>query len=302
MTLSDNTRGALLMVGSMTAFTINDACMKALSDELPLFQALLIRSLVVVAALGLIAWRKGVFRTFIPRQDRWLIAVRTVSEVGGAYFFITALFNMPIANLTAILQALPLTVTLAGAVFLGEPVGWRRIAAIAVGFTGVLLIVRPPFLFGEGEVFTIYSIYALLSVACVTVRDIAARRISKPVPSLTVALAAGTGVLLFGGGGSLTQDWTPVSSLAAMQLLGASAFVIGGYIFSVSAMRIGEIGFVAPFRYTSLLTALLLGLLVFGEWPTGLTLIGAGIVAASGLYTLWRERGQRPVGPALRIR
>ncbi|WP_348773512.1 DMT family transporter [Litoreibacter halocynthiae] len=290
MDLSDNTRGALFMMGSMTAFTLNDACMKSLSGELPLFQALLLRSIAVIAFISFMAWRAGTFRTRISRKDQMLIALRTVVEIAAAYFFISALFHMPIADVTAILQALPLTVTLAGAVFLGEAVGWKRLMAILVGFAGVMLILRPPFLFGEGSGFSIYSIYVLLAVVCVTVRDLCARRISAAVPSMTIALAAAIGVMSLGAVGSITQPWQPVSVTSIMWLAGASFFVIGGYIFSVSAMRSGEIGFVAPFRYTSLVVALILGLFLFGEWPDRLTMLGSGIVVATGLFTLYRER------------
>lgn len=290
MVWTPNTRGAMFMVGSMTAFTVNDACMKALSDELPLFQALFLRGCFVMLAMGVMAWRSEVFSTPIPRRDRGLIALRTVVEVAAAYFFISALFHMPIANVTAILQALPLTVTLAGAVFLGEAVGWRRMVAILVGFGGVMLILRPPFLFGSTEIFSVYSVYVVMAVICVTIRDLCARRISAQVPSMSIALSAAVGVLALGAAGSLGQAWHPLSALAATQLAGAAFFVIGGYIFSVNAMRSGEIGFVAPFRYSSLVVALILGLLVFGEWPDGLTMLGSAIVVATGLFTLYRER------------
>lgn len=290
MAISDNTRGALYMTGSMAAFTLNDACMKSLSGELPLFQAILLRSIAVIAFLGFMAWRAGSFRTPIARRDQLLIALRTVVEIAAAFFFISALFHLPIADVTAILQALPLTVTLAGAVFLGEAVGWKRLVAILIGFAGVMLILRPPLLFGEGSGFSVYSIYVLLAVACVTVRDLCARRISVAVPSMTIALAAAVGVMSLGAVGSFTQPWQPVSATSLLWLAGASFFVIGGYIFSVSAMRSGEIGFVAPFRYTSLIVALLLGLLIFGDWPDNLTLLGSAIVVATGLFTLYRER------------
>ncbi|MFY0693390.1 MAG: DMT family transporter [Paracoccaceae bacterium] len=282
--LTDNTRGALFMLGSMTAFTVNDACMKALSDELPLFQALFLRSVAVIVALVLLAASKGAFNFSLSRRDKKLIALRSLVEVGAAYFFISALFNMPIANVTAILQALPLTVTLAGAVFLGEAVGWRRLSAILIGFLGVMLIIRP-----GGEGFTIYSLYVLAAVACVTIRDLAARRMSRDVPSLLVALSAAIAVMLFSALMSFSIEWVQVSPKAATQLLAASVFVIGGYVFSVAAMRVGEIGFVAPFRYSSLLVALVLGFFIFREWPDALTLLGSAIVVATGLFTLLRE-------------
>ena len=99
-------------------------------------------------------------------------------------------------------------------------------------------------------------------------------------------------VLMIAGGsgvGSLTQPWVQPDPAMWGLLAIASGFVIGGYIFSISAMRVGEIAAITPFRYTSLLAALILGLVIFGEWPDGLTLIGAAIVTATGLFTLWRE-------------
>lgn len=297
--LSDNMRGAVLMMLSMAAFTFNDAFMKGLSDELPLFQALFLRGAATIVILVLLARRMGHLRFDLPRRDWGLIALRTTAEALAAYFFISAIFNMPFANATAILQVLPLSIALAGALFLGEPVGWRRLTAILVGFGGVLLIIRP-----GADGFNFYSIYALIAVVVVTVRDLVTRRLSKQVPSLTVAVCAAVGVTAFTGIGSLTIEWVPVSTTAALQLLGATLFVLCGYLMSIMVMRVGEIGFIAPFRYTSLIWAFLLGIFIFGETPHVLTVIGASIVAAMGIFTLWRERRlARAAGPVpLRVR
>jgi S-adenosylmethionine uptake transporter len=285
MALSPNTRGALLMAGSMTAFTLNDAFMKVLSGEVPLFQAIFMRSLAVVVLLFVLAWQQGVLRPQIRRSDWTLIALRTVAEIAAAFLFISAIFNMPIANAIAILQALPLTVTLAGALFLGETVGWRRITAILIGFLGVLLIVQP-----GAEGFSVYSIYVLGAVVGVTVRDLAARRMSAGLPSVTVALITVVAIGVASGLASLFTPWVPMTTHISATLAGAAFFIIGGYIFSVAAMRVGEIGVVAQFRYSSLLVALILGVVVFDEFPGALTLIGAAIVVGTGLFTLWRER------------
>lgn len=276
------------MVGSMTAFTINDTFLKLLSVELPFFQILFLRSLGVVLLMGFLARKSGALNFAMAGPDKKLIALRSLSEVGAAWFFISALFHLPIANVTAIIQALPLTVTLGAALVLAEPVGWRRFAAIAVGFVGVWLIVRP-----GTESFDIYSLYAVAAVACVTVRDLCARRISGDVASLTIALITGVAVLVFSATGAAFIEWKPVSSGNWLFLACSIVMILGGYLFSVSAMRIGEVGFVAQFRYTSLLVALVLGLLVFGDWPDSLTLLGAAIVVASGLFTLWRERATK---------
>ncbi len=286
--LSDNMRGALFMAVAMAAFTFNDACLKSLSDELPLFQALFLRGIGTTGLLLILTRLMGQLHFNIARRDWNLMGIRTIAEAAAAWFFLTALFNMPLGNVSAIMQALPLTITLAGALFLGEAVGWKRLIAILIGFVGVLLIVQP-----GGDGFTHFSVFALLSMLCVTVRDLAARRMTRSVPSVMVATVAAAGVMVFAGVGSLTVDWQPLTPLASMQLLGAMLFVIGGYIASVAAMRVGEIGFVAPFRYTSLLVALILGYLVFGDWPNALTLWGAAIVVATGLFTLYRERQLR---------
>ncbi len=296
--LSDNSRGALLMMASMAAFTLNDACMKAVGQHLPFFQAVFLRGVATTLVLVGIARVTGGLRLDVDALDRRLIALRTLAEIGAAYFFITALFQMPLANITAIIQAIPLAVTLAGALFLREPLGWRRFTAIVVGFAGVLLIVRP-----GTEGFTVYSVYGMISVVFVTIRDLATRRLSREVPSITVALSAAAGVALFGALGSLGSDWAPVTVHSAALLAGATVFVIGGYLFSVMVMRVGDLSVVAPFRYTSLIWALLLGFAVFGDWPQRLTLLGAAIVAATGIYTLVRERRfRRRAIPALRMR
>lgn len=283
--MTDNQRGAALMIASMTAFTLNDACMKALGAELPLFQAIFLRGVLASVALYALVRFYGRLSLPVGAKDRWLVALRTGCEVGAAFFFISALFNMPIANVTAILQALPLTVTLAGAVFLREPVGWRRWLAILVGFVGVVLIVRP-----GTDGFTLYSVYALLAVACVTVRDLAARRMSAGVPSTTAAFFAALGVAVLGAVGSIGSDWVAVSAGSVGLLVLATGFLVVAILTSVMTMRVGDLAVVTPFRYTSLLVALILGLVVFGEWPDALTLIGAGVIIAMGLFTIWREQ------------
>jgi len=285
---SDNARGAVLMVASQVGYTVNDTFMKALSDEVPFFQAMFLRGLGVSLLIGLLAWWMGQLTWSVPREDRLRMLLRTAAETAAAFFFVSALFNMPIANATAILQVLPLTVALAAWLFLGEPLGWKRLVAIAVGFFGVMLIIRPGF-----EGFTVWSLYALAAVLAVTVRDLVTRKMSSALPSLTVAFAGSLGVTLFAGAGAATSDWASVSPLAAAQIGGAVMSLIAGYLFAVMVMRVGEIDFIAPFRYASLITALVLGFLVFGDWPDNLTLIGSAIVVATGLYALYRETAAR---------
>lgn len=273
------------MAASMAAFTINDAFMKSVSGAMSMYQALFIRGIASTLLIIVMAGAMGQLIPRIARRDWGMILLRTAAEVSAAYFFITALFNMPIANASAIMQALPLTVTLAGAVFLGEKVGWRRMSAILIGFVGVMLIVRP-----GAAGFTIYSIYVVCAVISVTVRDLAARMVSHETASMPVAIIASFGVWLFAAVGLAGEEWQPVGMGDFLALMAASVMIIGAYIFSIATMRVGEIAVIAPFRYTSLLWALLLGFVVFGDWPDPLTLTGAAIVVATGIFTFHRER------------
>ncbi|MDF1857243.1 DMT family transporter [Pseudooceanicola sp.] len=293
--MTDNFRGALLMLGSMAFFTLNDSCTKLLADSLPLSQVITLRGILTSLATALIAWRLGAFAVRLSARDRNLIVLRTAAEAGTAYFFITALFNMPLANVTAVLQSTPLIVTLAAALFLGEPVGWRRLGAILVGFVGVLLILRP-----GPEGFTIYSAYTLAAVGLVTVRDLATRKLSHEVPSMLVSFVTATGVTLaFAVAGAVQADWVAVDARSGALILAAAVAVLVAYLCSVAAIRCGEISFVSPFRYSGLLFALLLGLVIFGHWPEWPTLAGAAIVVSSGLFMLYRERtlGLPPTAP-----
>ena len=165
--MSPNLKGALLMMASMACFTVNDAFLKATGGALPLFQLLFLRGILATTLIALLAYSRGALTLGVSRRDGWLIAGRSASEIGAAYFFVTALLNMPFANVTAILQILPLAVTLGAALFFNEPVGWRRFLAIGVGFAGMLLIVRP-----GTDGFTVWSVYALITVVFVTARDL----------------------------------------------------------------------------------------------------------------------------------
>lgn len=290
---SDNLRGVLFMCASMAAFTINDTFVKSVTQTLPLFQTVGLRGLIAVAGLTVLALATGAFRHLPGRRDAGLILLRSVADVAATITFLTALLHMPLANLSAILQALPLLITLGAALVYGDRIGWRRMTAILVGLVGVLIIIRP-----GTEGFDRWSILGIGSVLCVVVRDLAVRPLQGAVPSSLVALGAAVAVTLMGWTGTALQGWQTPTGSELIRILGAGLFLIVGYITSVSAMRHGDIGLVAPFRYTSLLWAIALGFLVFGNLPDFWTLTGAAIVVAAGLFTLWRERQLRRQGAA----
>lgn len=300
--LSDNARGALWMSIAMAAFTLNDTCMKAVTAALPLYEAIALRGLLTTLAIAAIGWRARTLMLRVAAEDRLWLFLRTIGEIGGTVTFLTALRHMPLANLSAILQSLPLAVTLAAALWLREAVGWRRLLAIGIGFCGVLLIIRP-----GTEGFDRWSLLGVVSVGFVVLRDLATRRLSSDLTSVTVAFSAAVAVTVMALAVLPFSGWVTPGPREAALIVGASAFLVTGYILIVMAMRTGEIGHVAPFRYTSLIFAVALGFAIFGQFPDRLTLLGGAIVIVMGIYTFHRERrrGQRVAQPTkapLRLR
>lgn len=301
MPLSPNLRGALFMVVAMIGFTLNDSITKLSSESMNMAQVMLVRGMFATLLVGLLAWRGGALA--VPRSMlQPMVAVRVVAEAGGTVTFLVALTHLPIANVSAVLQALPLAVTMGAAMVFGDRVGWRRWLAIAVGFAGVLVIVRPGF-----QGFSIYSLLALANVACCAVRDLATKLIPQAIPTLLVSTATAFAMTVLGAALLAPMGgWTPMSFESTMLLALAAVLVLIGYQSVIMAMRVGDISFIAPFRYTSLLWAILLGFLIFGDVPDLLMIAGSAIIVGSGLYTLYRERtaGRRRIaaestGPAM---
>lgn len=273
------------MAIAMAGFTINDTFVKAATPDVGFAQIMFVRGVMTTALIFLLCWKTGALR---PPKLLFHKSVfrRAVFEMLGTVTFLAGLAHMPIGNASAILQALPLAVTMGAALFLGEPVGWRRWMAIAAGFLGVVIIVRPG---AEG-----FNVWSLLILACVffcAARDLITKTTPPEIPSTfmslgTAGLIAVSGLLLM----PVSGGWKPLSANTFTLLAAASFFLLFGYLFAISAMRTGEVGFIAPFRYSSLLWAIGLGFLVFKDMPDVWMVTGSLIVVASGVYTFHRER------------
>ena len=290
--VSDNLRGTMLMVVSMATFTCNDAAMKAVTQTLPLYEAVALRGMMVVALMLVVAgMHQGGVRLAVARADRLPLVLRTLADIASTMLYLLALRHMALADLSAIRQALPLAVTLAAALVFRERLGWRRLSAIGIGFAGVMLILRP----GTG-VFDIWSALGLGAMFLIVLRDIATRKFSTGTDSSTIAFYAALSVMVSGFVLGLAETWRLPSLHETALLFLAAALLTVGYISAVATMRVGEISFVAPFRYTSLLFAIVLGVSVFNEWPDLWTWAGSGLVVGAGLYTILRERTLRRAG------
>ncbi|WP_371737136.1 DMT family transporter [Bradyrhizobium sediminis] len=279
------------MAVAMAGFTMNDAITKAVSSEMNFGQMMLVRGLVAVALIAALAVHQGAVR---PLRTLMMkpVALRVVGEVGGTVSFMAAIVHLPLANTAAIFQALPLAVTLGAAVMFGEPVGWRRWLAIAAGFVGVLVVVRPGI-----EGFNQFSLLALTSVAFCAFRDLATKQIPAQIPSLFITLVTTVTITMTGAAIIVPLGgWMPPSPRALALLALAAVLLLIGYQCIIMALRSGDISAVAPFRYSALLWAMLLGYLVFGDVPDAMMVTGASIIVLSGLYAFYRERiRHRPV-------
>ena len=280
-----NLRAALLMVLAMAAFACEDAQLKGLSGRIPTGQLLAVIGFAGMAVFGLwIAFSPEGLR--LRNLLRPQVALRNLCEGVCAITFVTALATGDLSIASAILQAQPLLMTLGAALFLGEQVGWRRWMSIAVGFAGVLLIVKP-----GTAAFEFSSVLAIIAVVTLAVRDLVTRRLPPEV---------GSGLLSAGAFGSMGVAGLVLLAVGAQQPIAPSAgqgalmaatlcFGLLGYITMVIATRIAEIAVIAPFRYSRLLFAMLLAVAVFGERPDAATLLGAALIAGAGIYSMWRE-------------
>ncbi|WP_108663850.1 DMT family transporter [Acuticoccus kandeliae] len=285
MPISENSRGAVFMAVATIGFALNDALLKVTFETMPISQGVFFRGAFASLFMLPLALYTHAFRYRPNRTDKIALLFRTIGEIGATVFFMLALQRISLADATAVVQVTPLAVTMAAALFLGEPVGWRRWSAIAVGFVGVLVMIRPG---AEGGI-GMAVVYPLLSVGFVVLRDIATRQLSRETPSLYASLLTSFSVGLIALAVSLVEGWNPLS-VEIVGLYGGAAFaVMVGYICMVIAMRTGDIASVSPFRYTVLLWAFIFSYLIFGDVPDAWTITGALIVAAAGLYTLWRE-------------
>jgi drug/metabolite transporter (DMT)-like permease len=279
------------MAVATAGFTVNDAITKVVSSEMNFGQVMLVRGIFAIGLIAALAFHQGALRSLRTLLVK-PVALRVIGEVGGTVSYLAAISHLPLANISAILQALPLLVTLGAALAFGEPVGWRRWLAIIAGFVGVLIIVRP-----GAEGFNQFTLFALISVVFCALRDLATRRIPAHIPSLFVTLLTTVTVTTTGAvivvplGG-----WTPPSAHALGLLAMAAVLVLIGYQCVIMALRTGDISAVAPFRYLALLWAMLLGYLIFGDVPDAMMITGAAVIVLSGLYAFHRERKRkRPV-------
>jgi len=283
---SENLTGMLYMTLSMGSFTLADLALKWACEILPTGQVMLILGLGCCALFWSVTQRnqeKAFSRVFFLPA----VLLRTFGEAVAVIFIFLALIHSAFTSVAAILQTLPLLMTLISFIFLGEKVGMHRLLAVLVGFVGVLLIIRPGL-----ESFDVFSLYAVLAVVGMSMRDVGSRLSPASISASMLALygamtfvVVGLVMMYFGG--------SKVPSLeASMYLIAMILFASSGSYYATKAMRIGEVSVISPLRYTRLLFGMLVGVFILKEQPDQYMLLGSVIVVMAGLYVLFREQLQ----------
>ena len=284
----DNTRGILAMSAAVFVFIFNDALIKIAAETVPAIQAIGVRgvfaTLWVVLALAVTgAWRRlgGVAHPYV--------LLRGALEAASSIVYLVALFHIQFAIATAINLSTPLIFTALAVLLLKERVRWRRWSAVVVGFLGVLLVIQPR----PGDI-DVWAWAVLLATVLGAFRDVLGRYLPASVPTLVVSFASAVAVALVGCAWTFVEGWQPMTAREIGLLVASSLLLAAGYQFLVIALRSGaEFSVIGSFRYASILWALGIGYVVWGDVPNALALFGIVVIVGSGLYILHRERVRR---------
>lgn len=284
------------MVLATGAFTANDCCMKFVAQDLPVAEVLFVRStfsMVLLLAAAALAGRLASLR----RSFQTPVLVRGGAEFFGTLMFVTALIAVPIGTVTAIAQVVPIVVTLLGAFILSEKVGLHRWAAVVVGFVGAILVAGP-----SREGMNTYTLLAFGVPLIVALRDLVARSVGARIAVLPMLFGL-TFMLLLGSvlAAPFGEAWQWPQPRQFGLLAGAALFAVVAHGGIVLALRFADMADVAPFYFMQTLWGVLAGIVVFGETPSWIALVGILFILGAGLYILHRERirRRRPTPPPL---
>ena len=268
----------------MAGFALEDLFIKLLSSHLPVSQILItlgFSGAAVFLIIALLTHEPILHRSLLTKP----VIIRTLCELFAALFFVSALALTPLSSVVSILMATPLMVTIGAAVFFREKVGWRRWGAVMIGFCGVLLILRPGF-----DSFMPASLLAVIATVFIAVRDLVTRTMRFEISTTTVSMYA---FFACGISGFIAMPFYSVmvipSSTEIMYLISATFIGVIGYYAIVLATRNGDVSVISPFRYSRLVFAMILAIIILSERPDFLTLSGAVIIVLSGVYTFIRE-------------
>jgi drug/metabolite transporter (DMT)-like permease len=284
---SANQRGIFAMLGAGFCFGTNDAMTKLATHYLPVSQIVALRGLFAFALALLIILMRQELYAFARTRNPALI-LRALVEGCTGVVLIYSLSRMPLANVTAILMIQPFLLTMVGAAFLGEIVGWRRWLAIVAGFIGMLLVMKP-----ATSGFNSITLVVLLATGLILARDLLTRKIPHDIPISMVVLGTSFVGSLVGLSGSFVEPWIAPSPMGLFICLLAAMFLVAAFYLMTLAFRGTDVSVISPFRYAMIVNAVFLGYVLFGDVPDFISVIGMAIIVTAGLYMLHREAVNR---------
>ncbi len=279
---ADILRGVGLMVLAVGLYSVMDALVKWLGPAYPTLQLVFFRSLAAFIPIAFVLWRSGSLAGLRTRRPLGHL-LRALSGLTSLSLFFYAYTHMPLANVVAISFAAPLLVTALSAPLLGERVGWRRWSAVSIGFLGVLIMVKP-----DSGVFDRIALLALAATVCYALVIVFIRKLSRTETSAAIVFYyALSSTLVAGAFMPFLWVMPDLEGWVLLILLG----LVGGVaqIAMTNAFRLADVSIVAPFDYTHIIWAALLGYFIWGEAPGNSIWVGTAIVMASGIYILYRE-------------
>ncbi len=282
-------RGIALTILGGLLLTTNDAVLKWLTGDYPVGQLLFMRGLFVFLAVTVIAWRTGGLAAVRINSFRNQ-SLRAGFAFTSGFCFITGISFLPLADAIAITFAGPLFITALAPSFLGEQVGWRRWTAVLIGFAGVLVMIRP-----SSEAMQWAALFPLAASLAGAFRDLTTRKIAASETTLSTLYFSTVAIALLGLG-TWPFGWAPLV-LDDVGLMALSGMLVGGaHFFLIERFRWAEAALLAPFKYISMIWAVIFGFVIWGDLPDAWTMAGAAFVIVSGIYIFQREALQKRLG------
>ncbi|MCO4824126.1 MAG: DMT family transporter [Amylibacter sp.] len=289
-------RGILLSLLAFAVFATHDVFIKYLGAHYSAFQLIFFSSLLSFPLATLMLMRDSTAGTLRPVNPGW-IALRTLSSSMGAICAFYAFSVLPLAQVYALIFAMPLLITVLSIPILKEKVSVHRWSAVLIGLAGVLVVLRP----GSSE-FTLGHAAALAAACFAALGSVILRRVGRQERSVVIMLyPLLTNFVVSGIALSWVYKPMPIEHLGMVGFIALFAFVAG--LLLIAAYNAAEAAIVAPMQYSQIIWATLFGYFLFSETIDTPTLIGSSIIIASGLYIVFRESsGKSANTPVLRTR
>lgn len=286
-------RGIGFSILASMLITSNDAVSKLLTDAWPIGQIMATRGSIILLVI-LIVLTSQRRLSALRIQNKGMMAVRAAAISGATFAFLTAISRMPLADALAIVFVAPIFATLMAVFFLQERVGWRRWAAMGLGFFGVLVGLNPGGMLSGTAISYGWDIAILPIVTAVFVaaRDVSSRRLVSGDDSLAIMFYTVFAVVLCGIATSTQHNWVTPEAFDLGLVSTAAIFMFGAYFFQIESLRFAPVNLVVPFRYFSLIFAVIVGMVVWGDVPSWNMILGGGIIVTSGLI-IWKRESRR---------